>query len=75
MTTTLRFRVHLDDGTCVGALNYAEDAAILCGGYGDGATIRVARRIVWRNGDDHDGDASESADHVREVVWERCGIR
>jgi hypothetical protein len=75
MASTPRFKVYTPSGEYVAACKYAEDAAFVCGSYGDGATIRDGHaRVVWRDGEAHDGEASESADHVRNVIWERLGL-
>jgi hypothetical protein len=72
----LTFRIYDEAGDVVGAAAHAEDAAQMMSGY-PGGTIRVRRKIVWREhdgaDDERDGEACDSYDHVRTVIWTRMG--
>lgn len=65
----LMFRIHHRDGHLVAATEFAEDAAAVVATHGEGTTIRVRKRIVYRDG--VDGDAAQSYDQVADVVWRR----
>jgi hypothetical protein len=70
MTNKLNFRIYDDQGALLGATVYAEDAAFLVP---YGGTIRHGRKVVWREGEDHDGEARESVDDCRDLIWRRLG--
>lgn len=57
--------------TQIATTAFAEDAAILVGAFGDGAVVKHRGRIVWREGLEHDGEASESFDAAARVMHER----
>ena len=70
-----RWKVYNHSKHYVAACKLVEDAALIVGSYGHGATIRdghLARSTVWREG--IDGEAGESVDYVVEIVHGRCGI-
>lgn len=53
---------------------YAEDAAMLVSALGEGADIRVGRRVMWTEGAE-DQSAGESYDHVRGHRQAACAGR
>ena len=59
---SLRYRVYHENGELVGRTFYIEDAAVLVGLCGTGATIKVAQTTVWTQG--VDGDARASFEQV-----------
>lgn len=77
MAATPKFKVFDANGVYQAATKHPEDAAVLVACFGDGATIRVGhsrRHIVWEEGAEGQ-PASESYDHVAEVVYTRLSRR
>jgi hypothetical protein len=58
----LPFRVFNRHGRLVGASIWGESAAALVSIEGAGATVRLDRKVVWREGEAFDGFAGESYD-------------
>lgn len=54
------------------AVAHAEDAAAFVAVLGDGAEIRVNRKVVWREGSEA-FSAGTSYDSAAEVIWARAG--
>jgi hypothetical protein len=75
VAATPKFKVFNALGQYVAACKWLEDAAMLVGFYGVGATIRWGHRIViWREGEEATA-AYESYDTVAEVCLERIEMR
>lgn len=73
MAATPQLKIYNPQGEYVAACKYFEDAAILVGGYGEGASIRLGHgRVIWREGSE-EFSASDSADGAREVMLARIG--
>ena len=68
MSSPLEFKVY-SATDMVGAVRYAEDAALIVGNT-DGGTVKWQGRIVWREGREEWG-AGESYDGTAEVIWSR----
>lgn len=65
------WRVYNSDGEYVALLKHPEDAAALVSCLGEGTTICAEhKKALWREGAE-DEPASESYDHVAEVVMRR----
>ena len=65
-----RWKIYTDGGAYIGCLKHVEDCARVVAGM-DGYTVRDGhKQIVWTEGYE-DQWASESADHVAEVVLSR----
>jgi hypothetical protein len=75
MAGSPRFKVHNPQGEYVASCKQIEDAAMICGGYGDGAKIKDKfYGLVWHEG--HEAtEASESYDTVATVVFQRIEER
>lgn len=72
MAASPRWKVYSAEGEYVSACRYVEDAAAVVALYGCVATIRDGHReVVWTEGDDKDGCAADSYDHVADVVRTR----
>ncbi len=70
-----RWKVHDENGQYVAACKLVEDAAAVLGGHLPGSCIRdgwAKNRVVWREGEDADGYASDSYDEVAETVERRA---
>jgi hypothetical protein len=52
---------------------HAEDAAALVAIFGDGATVRHGRKVVWTEGSE-DASAGASYDHAAGVMHKRAGV-
>ena len=78
MASAPRFKIYTKDGEYVGCMKHPDDCAAVVSLYGNGATIRDGHRkkdIVWTEGKDNDGWASDSYDHVADTVWRRVDER
>ena len=60
-----RWKVYDPQGTYQASCKDVEATAVLMGFYGDGSTIRDGHtKIIWTQGENGDGDATESYDIV-----------
>ncbi len=74
MAESPKYKLYSPAGAYVAAFKWAEDAAVLCSVYGDGATIRdghLKRNVVFTQGANADGDAGESYDSAAALIHER----
>lgn len=71
MAGSPEFKVYNTKHAYVASCKHAEDAAMLAGNYGDGATVKLNHReILWEEGKE-DQPAGESWDHAAGVMWDR----
>ena len=68
---SLRYRVYHENGELIARTFYIENAAVLVGLCGIGATIKCCQRTVWTQG--VDGDASDNVDEVAYAEKVRFG--
>jgi hypothetical protein len=66
----MRLKVYNPENSKVAECEFAEDAACLVALYGDGASIRYGRHVLWTEGKEEFA-AGESYDRVRDVCHER----
>lgn len=70
MAASPKYKVFNTMREYVASCKYAEDAATVVGSYGEGATIKVGGRIIWREG--HEAFlAGDSVDHATSVIHGR----
>lgn len=75
MAGSPKLKVYNPSGEYVASCKYGEDAAMIAGGYGEGATIRYGHSlIVWREGSETEM-ASESYDTCADTMAERIAMR
>lgn len=67
----MRYSVHNPEGSKVASVDFLEDGACLVALYGDGATIRYGRHVLWTEGKEAN-PAGDSYDAVRDVCQERA---
>lgn len=65
------FDVWLENERRASNMPYAEEAAMLVSCLGDGAEVRVGRRVVWTEGDEEQG-AGASYDEAAETMRARA---
>jgi len=68
----MRWVIYDETGTGRAAASSAEDAAMIVAMLGEGSTVRVARRIVWREGSETIS-AGESYDDAAYIMRDRAG--
>lgn len=73
MAASPEWKIYSSDGEYMAATKYAEDAAVLVGAMGEGATVRCShskKHIVWTEGNETIS-ASESFDECAEICRDR----
>ena len=65
------FKVYSPQGEYIASCKYAEDAATLCGMYGDGTIVRYRHSLIlWRQGQEN-VHADESLDVAADIMLKR----
>ena len=72
MASSPQIKVYDANGKYMASCKEVAGASLLMSLYGDGSTIRIGHRtIVWTQGEDADGDASQSYDGTAELIRTR----